>query len=179
MLPFADAERSDPPFSGSTGRVAKRVAIVAAVVLGAGALAGVGCARSGTTSPDSAGRFFRQAGPLTLLHHESGGEASKPAFAETDPTPSAQTPTIPDSKIRLDLARRFAEAEIPVSELTLEVDDQRVLVRGVARSPRARDRVELLARSHEGVRAVDNRLRLHRRPASEGNVLDDPRSSEE
>jgi hypothetical protein len=146
-------------------RAAARV--VACLLLGS-----VGCQQAGQGSPVAAGSFFRQIGPLSLVRHGGGDDEPRPAFETTKTSPRSETPKVPDSKIRLDIGMDLAEADIPVSDVTLTVDEQRVMVEGRAGTLRARDRVELLIRSHRAVRGVDNRLQVERRPAA-GETLED------
>jgi hypothetical protein len=167
MVPFLDSN-----FLDSAPRRPADGLLVVALAAGCWLLGAAGCQQAGPSSPVAAGAFFRQIGPVSLVQHEGDGEKPRPAFETTKTIPRSETPKVPDSKIRLDIGMDLAEADIPVSEVDLTVDEQRAMVEGRAGTLRARDRVELLIRSHEAVRGVDNRLQVEQRPAA-GERLED------
>ena len=70
--------------------------------------------------------------------------------------------TVPDSRLRLVIGLKLDDAELAIDELSYSVTDQRVTLRGHADAMIQRDRAELIVRSVEGVRGVDNRIEVGR-----------------
>ena len=124
---------------------------------------GLGCDHRMPSVKPTAADFFRPVGPLRLLR-EAGGSSSKAGLESEAESVAAGvadgTPMIPDSKLRLDLGMKLEDLSIATSRVEMVVDSQVVELSGAVRTSRARDRVELLARSIEGVRDVENRLRI-------------------
>ena len=81
-------------------------------------------------------------------------------------------PMVPDSKIRLDVGMKLEEAAI-AGEVEFRVDDQRVVLEGRAPSYTARDQIEVLARTVDGVAAVENRLEVDPAAAPGGDAGDE------
>jgi len=141
--------------------------LVVGLAVGCGLLvAGLGCSQPVPEQMSAAGGFFRPVGPVSIVKL-ADRPADGPRADRAPPAPPEATeggvPTVPDSKIRLDLGMRLAEAETDVSGIEVRVDDQVAILEGTVDSHPVRDRIELIAREVTGVRAVDNRLEVGRR----------------
>ena len=133
-----------------------RVCIASAIAVGL-VFAVVGCRQTKPApSTPGAGAFFRRVGPVSMLELAGRHQAAEGAEAEMVPT-NGKVPEVPDSKIRLDIGMKLEEAAI-ADGVEFRVDDQRVVLEGEAPSYTARDQIEVLARTVDGVAAVENRL---------------------
>ena len=122
----------------------------------------VGCGRTRPKADPAAAGFFAPIGPLRLLQHTPSPEPVK-----EDPTPAPPArlarpgqPTVPDSKIRLDVGMKLGESAFSDETIDYLVDHQTVVLTGRVPTRVARDRLELLARSVDGVRAVVNHMHV-------------------
>jgi osmotically-inducible protein OsmY len=85
-----------------------------------------------------------------------------PEIDARDGQDSSPRATVPDSRLRLVIGLKLDDAELAIEELSYSVTDQRVTLRGEAEAMIQRDRAELIVRSIEGVRGVDNRIEVGR-----------------
>lgn len=115
----------------------------------------VGCRLEPDRTLQQAATFFEPVGPLRLVQAMPPPEQKKPEAERADGGPE-----VPDSRIRLVLGMRLDRAELEVDELDIEVRDRVVTLRGRVGDPLDRDRAELIARSVEGVRDVQNGLEV-------------------
>jgi hypothetical protein len=115
----------------------------------------VGCEALGDDALERAAAFVGPIEPVRLV--QSMPEID--ARGGQDPLPRA---TVPDSRLRLVIGLKLDDAELAIDELSYSVKDQRVTLRGKAEAMIQRDRAELIVRSVEGVRGVDNRIEVGR-----------------
>lgn len=157
-----------PPTNATRRRHTTARALVACIVLVAGALAaGCGSAVVEAKAPPGAALFFKPVGPVEVVWYGSssagaGAESSESTAARLErlKTTGGAGPRIPDSKLQLDIGSKFRASVFELGGVTLHVDDQSVRLRGEVSSIEARDRAELLARSARGVREVRNEIRV-------------------
>jgi hypothetical protein len=142
-----------------TDRQSPRI-VPAALLLVVVLLLVAGCSRTRPAADPGAAGFFAPIGPLRLLQHTSAPES-----VDKDPTPAPPArlarpgqPTVPDSKIRLDVGMKLGESAFADERVDYVVDRQTVVLTGRVPTRVARDRIELIARSVDGVRAVVNHL---------------------
>jgi hypothetical protein len=111
-------------------------------------------AHRGGSSMDHAGQPAEPSAPDT-----PGAQAAPPAWGSTDPTSDAdRRPSVPDSRLRLLVTRRLADADIDTDDIDIRIDAGRVILSGTVSSHMLRDRIEVAARSVDDASEVINRI---------------------
>lgn len=125
-----------------------------------GVASGCGVFEQRTPQLRGAGAHIGPVGPVALLEQTPREKSSRPrgTAVHLGGGPSQRPAVVPDSKIRLDVGMKLEAASLDLSDVTVEVEDQRVTLSGSIPTLRGRDRAELIARSVRGVGEVDNEL---------------------
>ena len=168
-----DEQRDETPARLRTPSRTGVIAVLAALVV-ASTLSTAGCGSQIAPADPTAADFLRPVGPLRLLRAAGGdgspqrrsGDESERAtgvgarVATAGEAGRTDGKRVPDSKIRLDFGMKLEESALADAPVDFEVRDQTVVLTGAVGTSRGRDRAELLARSVDGVLAVQNRLRV-------------------
>ncbi len=113
----------------------------------------VGCEALEDDALKRAARFVGPVEPVRLVQ-------SMPELEVESTDEPARNATVPDSRLRLVIGLKLDDAELAIDELSYSVTGQRVTLRGRADAMIHRDRAELIVRSVDGVRAVDNQIEV-------------------
>jgi osmotically-inducible protein OsmY len=97
-------------------------------------------------------RIARPVGPVRLVSGMDELDEQPPT------TPPAGSTDVPDAKLRVQIEMQLRQMDLPVEQIDIEVDDQRVVLAGEVDSALNRDAVEVVVRSIKGVHQVDNRI---------------------
>lgn len=123
---------------------------------------GAGCGGLGPSLDvlREAGAHVESVGPVALLEQTPRNKRAPSSETAVHLSGAGAPPAavVPDSKIRLDIGMKLRASSLDLSEVEVDVDDQRVALSGSIPTLRGRDRAELIARSVRGVEEVDNEL---------------------